>query len=176
MNANSITAEYKAAVEEIIASGDSTVISNINYAHAVYLTVKQFDKANKAAKIITGKMAETTGDLAIKEAFCKMVRRIAGNNGKVQLITTGYSSRPSWLKDLQKEVGPSLSIIFTKVNPGMPVSHGFVLDEKMYRLEEPHDDEDCQDVHASVCFNDGSVAKGMSEAFDGIWNILQKAA
>ncbi len=176
MNTNGVTDTYKAMVEEIITNGDSTVISNINYAHAVYLTVKQYDRAEKKAEIITGSFAEETGDTSIRDAFCSMVKRIASNNGKVRVITTAYKAIPNWLETLHEKYQEALDIVFAQLkDPNNPVEHWITLDDKMYRREEPHKGFECQDVHASVCFNDPVKAKEQSGSFDKIWGILKAA-
>ncbi len=65
------------------------------------------------------------------------------------------------------------------VNKKSALPHYILVDNKMLRLEEPHEQTNIVDsapIKAKACFNDPTFTKGMSMSFDKLFLSLEAAA
>ncbi|MBU0679421.1 MAG: hypothetical protein KJ626_15075 [Verrucomicrobia bacterium] len=168
-----VSEDYKKQVEKIIESRSSEVLKNYSFGHAAYLSERMFEKTESSARLLTGRLCPREDDV-MRGAFESMVRRLHGKGLKdaVRVITTFPEDLQEWLVALQKDTGNTLRIRRRDMPVDANINHFFVMDEDMYRLEQPHK-PDNYDVKADVCFHDRETSKVLASAFDRVWQKLE---
>ena len=112
---------YKKNILKAVEDNSRAVYDNYSFDHAKFLTALMYDRANKSAAILTGKVADEDCDIA--SSFKKMVNR----GVRVRVIMTG--DIPVWLQKLDADKD-NLKVKKCGINSATK-RHQLILDEKM---------------------------------------------
>lgn len=142
--------EYRIFVK-FAAQNDSNIpIPNSDQDHAKILFEYMIPKAKKYIHIFTG---------SFREVFYKELRNefIAAIERDVEICVLSCESIP---KETKMEYP---KILFETIETNFP-NHFMVIDNKMYRFEEPHSVDEFN-VEAVANFNDEETAKDLQDIF-----------
>lgn len=167
---------------EVIDRDESQApIKNDSYADALELTHFIFSRTKKSLRILTGTYC---GDFlhTLEESFSQAVKNIALLGETVKLILVGIDQDPQKsyvLQDLEKlntSFKDNIEIKTAYVDKKDAIKHLIIADDKMVRVEEPHDQlnerSSADKIRADVYLNNETINKIKKSYFDKIWNLL----
>jgi hypothetical protein len=162
----------------MIQSNVKTEFENDSYLDALVLTEVMFARSNNSIKMFTGPNCE--GFLkTLKDSFISAAQRLNAVKGKVRILMIS-NKVPDSLQELKSKYPDTLEIALAQIKEGAdPISHFFVCDSKMARVEQPHGPLDpgtpINAIKARVFFNDVGLAKMLDGKFSAMWNVIHPA-
>jgi hypothetical protein len=163
--------KYILLVEEAIRRDLDLDISNSTFSHAAFLTEELLKVAKREINILSGSLNEALYGEKMKGAFSVLSRNI---DVKIIIWHTAKQSQIDNLKALNNKIQIKLASREEKPENYERTKHFMVVDEKAFRLEEPHSPqvesvEDFQ-VKGVANFNKPEVAKALRGIFCSLWD------
>ncbi len=159
-------ADYRKGVESYL-KGDSTVIfGNYTKEHAACVVELFVKSAQKTIDLLSGCYPFSFyGDIT------GLLENAANRDVKVRIITLCPNDNQV-LAELSRK-NNNIEYRPGRLKKDVSVSHFMVVDEKRYRLEEPHKDGDPETVKAEICCNGTGKAFELETLFNAAWGILK---
>ena len=182
--------EYEKIVRELSRKNSSTYFSNYSTEHAEVIIKELFKRAQNNIEIVSGNPKFLLSDKPLKNALSEAATRISQTDnpeGKIKIVSISpldndtIMSNDASFKEINDRCGKEIIkyIAAEPVNKKSALPHYILVDNKMLRLEEPHEQTNIVDsapIKAKACFNDPTFTKGMSMSFDKLFLSLEAAA
>ena len=171
---------YREMVDEKLSTNSSEIFGNFSPEHAGYIIAQFISKAERSIEILSGCFADTFYEnIAIEPLLERAAERLKEKKGQIRIITINginCEKLKSMTDRINRKTADSVIYIPARCKDPKSVNHFMVVDDKLYRLEEPHeikfDGETPDYVKAEVCCNDPQKASALRSRFDSIWNII----
>lgn len=165
--------EYRNTVAEYIRDDSPKIFGNYSRAHAACVTSAFLNAAQRSVVILSGSFPhDFYFDENIGNELRCAIERVAGNGGKVRIITVDGKKNET-LSALAEE---SKGVFEYRAGhySGNDLAHFMVVDGKRYRLEAVHDknEKTPEVVRAEVCCNGVKKADELLSFFNAAWCIL----
>lgn len=175
--------EYRAFVKGFIEDDSPIIFSNYSMHHARCITDEFIKTARKSITLFTGAVLDGFYNQKFRERLVKKLKENPELQVKILIISKHdrnlreSSERLDLFKeDLRKEgLQDRFDYRMLRMeSPAINVNHFLVVDNKSYRLEEPHEDLESvvpDVVHADVCYNGEKRAGQLTGLFNNLWEI-----
>lgn len=170
---------FEDLVGQLIDSGYNQEFDNDSYFDALWLTHHMLNRTYKSIDVLTGGAGEVFFE-KLGIVLSNALERVRKNGGRARIVFLNPPSpyQVSIFNQLSLQFPGVFSYKTAKANG--PISHFFICDQKMVRIERPHSeltgDSSASEVCAKVNFNDPMLAEIKSRLFEKIWQKLAPTA
>ena len=169
--------EYKEKVNQFIAEDSSKIFGNYSKRHTRFITERFVSIAEKNVILLAGSLTPVIYDAPVQTAFRQCAEHLHHNGyGGMRILTFDNQPAPEWLTTLADQFPDEVK--FRTCLCKVKAYHFLIVDDKRYRLEEPHEtlggktDEEIVNIKAEVCCNGPVKSAKLTIYFDRLWNLV----
>jgi hypothetical protein len=159
----------------MIQNNAKTEFENDSYLDALVLTEVMFSRSTHSIQMFTGPSCEDFLK-TLQNSFISAAERLKSAKGKIRILMIA-DSVPAALEELKQKYSGTVEVALAKAREGAgPISHFFVCDSKMARVEQPHPplnpNTPINAIKARVFFNDSGLSQMLEGQFSAMWKIV----